>query len=148
MPLVVCGEIREDPFYSAYPELQSLAGDLDLGRLLRFTGYVSDAELAALYSGARAVVLPSFDEGFCLPAAEAMACGAPVAASSAGALPETLGPAAVYFDPHDPKSIAAALEALIGSDEERERLRAAGLERAESYRWDEAAANAWRILTL
>ncbi len=147
VPLVICGEVERDPFHSAAPDLMRLVGDLGLTEFVRFSGFVPDEELPALYAKASVVALPSFDEGFCLPAAEAMACGAPVAASRAGALPETLGPAGAYFDPHDVVSIADALESLLQDSDLRARLRAAGLERAAGYRWDAVAQRTWRVLT-
>ncbi len=145
-PLIICGDIEGDSFHSSYGRLRTLISRLGAEELVRFSGYVPDEELPALYSGALAVVLPSFDEGFCLPAAEAMACGAPTAAARAGALPDTLGPAAIYFDPAGAESIAGALARISGSTSERDRLRAAGLERAKLYRWDAAAERTWLAL--
>ena len=99
-------------------------------------GLVSRDELVDLYRRASCLVFPSLYEGFGAPPLEAMACGAPVAASSAGSLPEVCGDAAVLFDPADPSAIAAGvLEALERSDE----LSRAGLDRAASFTWAAAA---------
>jgi glycosyltransferase involved in cell wall biosynthesis len=102
---------------------------------VRSLGHVPDEQLAGLYAGAQCFVLPSLYEGFGLPCIEAMACGTPVVASNAGALPETCGDAALLVDPHDPAAIADAVERAIGD----ERLRAAGLQRAAQYSWDHTA---------
>ena len=100
-------------------------------------GYVPDADLPALYAGASAFVLPSLYEGLGLPCLEAMASGTPVVASNRAALPETCGDAALLVDPDDRDAITEAVMAAIG--EERDRLVAAGLERAGRFTWDETA---------
>jgi glycosyltransferase involved in cell wall biosynthesis len=100
-------------------------------------GRVPLTELVALYRRAACVVFPSRYEGFGAPPLEAMACGAPVAASRAGALPETCGDAAVLFDPDDPVAIASAVvEALARSSELSER----GPVHAAHYTWAASAA--------
>ncbi len=96
-------------------------------------GGVSTDELVALYRRAAALVFPSLYEGFGLPPIEAMACGCPVATSSAGSLPEVVGTAAVLFDPTDVTAIAdGVVEALDRAAE----LSALGLERAAGFTWD------------
>jgi glycosyltransferase involved in cell wall biosynthesis len=104
----------------------------------RFVGPVPDAHLPALYAGASAFVLPSLYEGFGLPCIEAMACGVPVVAARAGALPETCGDAALYADPRDPDAIADAIERAL-DPATAERLRTAGLARAAAFTWDRTA---------
>ncbi len=99
-------------------------------------GRVPDDELAALYRGAACVVYPSLYEGFGLPIAEAMACGAPVVTSRGGATEETAGGAAVLADPLDVGSIARGIEEALAR---RDELRRLGLERAQAFSWDETA---------
>jgi glycosyltransferase involved in cell wall biosynthesis len=101
----------------------------------RALGHVPDAHLPGLYAGASAFVLPSWHEGFGLTCIEAMACGVPVVAARAGALPETCGDAARYADPFDPDDIATQVEEAIGDDG----LRAAGPRHAAQYTWERTA---------
>lgn len=104
----------------------------------RRLGYVDDALMPGLYAGALALALPSLHEGFGLPAVEAMASGAPVVAANRGALPETCGDAALLVEP-EAEPFAEALERVASDDALRERLRAAGLERAARYTWQRSA---------
>jgi len=106
---------------------------------IRFTGYVSDRQLAACYRCSTAFVLPSLYEGFGLPVIEAMAQGIPVACSNAGALPEVCGDAAVLFDPHSVEAIAAAVSSILGDSDLRERLSSAGKARATQFTWKRTA---------
>ncbi len=99
-------------------------------------GVMGDAELASLYRRAACLVYPSLYEGFGLPPLEAMACGCPVAAADAGAIPETVGDAAVLFDPLDPEAMA---EAILETDDRRAELRELGLAHAAGFTWAEAA---------
>ena len=122
LPLVVAGPEREPALAS---ELERHGADL--------RGYVAKDELARLYRGAACVVLPSRYEGFGLPVLEAMACGTPVVAHPDPALREVAGEAAVYAEPG---RLADAIRQALA---ERERLAAAGLERARLFSWEETA---------
>jgi glycosyltransferase involved in cell wall biosynthesis len=106
----------------------------DLAGRVHRLGYVTDGDLAALYSGARVFVFPSVHEGFGLPPLEAMACGAPTVASSAGALVENLAGAAVLVEP-SAAAIGAAVTRLLHDAAELTRLRAVGRERAGIFGW-------------
>jgi len=105
---------------------------------LRLLGPVADPLLPGLYAGAEAFALPSRYEGFGLPVLEAMACGTPVVAADATALPGTCGGAALLAAP-DGEAFRAALARLLGDPAERERLRAAGRARAAPFTWDATA---------
>ena len=98
-------------------------------------GHVPDEHLPGLYVGAKAFVLPSWHEGFGLTCLEAMACGTPVVAARAGALPETCGDAARYADPFDQHDIAEQVEAALDD----QALRQAGPHHARQFTWDRTA---------
>jgi len=114
----------------------SLCGASD--RIL-IAGFVTHAELVALYNLADFSVYISHYEGFGLPVIESMACAAPVLTSRASCLPEIAGDAALLVDPTDDDAIVAAMQQMIDDAPLRERLRAAGLTRSGSFRWDGAA---------
>ncbi|MHB8449178.1 MAG: glycosyltransferase family 4 protein [Mycobacteriales bacterium] len=97
-------------------------------------GWVDD--LAAVYRGAAAVVVPSRAEGFCLPLLEAMACGTPVAGYANTALPEVSGGAALLVPDGDRKALAEALVQLVIDPLAADRARQAGLARAAHFSWD------------
>jgi len=99
-------------------------------------GEVDDEQLARQYRGALCFGYPSLYEGFGIPVLEAMACGAAVVTSAAGATAEVAGGAAVLVDPLDTAAIAAGLERAIA---QRHELRSRGLERARAFSWDESA---------
>jgi glycosyltransferase involved in cell wall biosynthesis len=107
-----------------------------------FAGYVSDDDLARLYSICRAFVFPSFYEGFGLPALEAMQCGAPVIASNSTSIPEVVGSKAAMFDPNSVEDIANKLERVLSDDRFRADLIARHLQQARRFSWDESARRA------
>ena len=110
-----------------------LAGHVEL------RGYVSDADRVALYRGAGVLVLPSFDEGFGLPALEAMAMGVPVIASDRGALPEVVGRAGLLAAPDDAVAWSVLMQSVLTDHGLAETLRSDGFARSREFRWAEAA---------
>lgn len=108
----------------------------------RFAGYASDTDLPALYSAASVFAYPSLYEGFGIPPLEAMASGTPVVASTAGALPEVLGDAALLVDPYDEDALAQALQAAASDSGT---LRRRGLDTARRYSWERAASETWQV---
>jgi glycosyltransferase involved in cell wall biosynthesis len=103
------------------------------------TGYVPEADLPALYSGALCFAYPSFYEGFGLPPLEAMSCGAPVLTGNLTSLPEVVGDAALTVDPFDTEALADALGRLIDDDALRSDLRERGMKRARDFDWRDTA---------
>jgi len=99
----------------------------------------TDTELVALYRRALALLIPSRNEGFGLPALEAMACGCPVVAARAGALPEVCGDAAVLLDAEQPRQWLDALLALQRDPVRRGAMLQAGLARARAFSWERTA---------
>ncbi|MBT3368522.1 MAG: glycosyltransferase [Nitrospina sp.] len=105
-----------------------------------FLGYVDDADLARLYSGALALVFPSRYEGFGLPLLEAMACGCPVVTTREASIPEVAGDAAAYMkDPDDAEGLALTLKELAEIPEKRQAYVEKGLKRATCFSWRRTA---------
>jgi glycosyltransferase involved in cell wall biosynthesis len=123
--------------------VEALARTLDVDVV--FPGRIDDGDLPAVYSGCAAFVLPSLDEGFGVPAVEAMACGAPVIVSDRGALPEVAGPGAAVVEVGAPATLAAALARVLLEPEHCEALRRRGRLRAADFTPERTAA---RVLDL
>ena len=106
---------------------------------LRFTGYLSDKELANAYAGAEAFCFPSLEEGFGLPVLEAMSLGCPVLTSNTSCLPEIAGPA-LQVDPYSVEAIARGLRHLLElTATERVQLITAGKTWSERFSWKDSA---------
>lgn len=103
------------------------------------TGYVPEADLPALYSGALCFVYPSYFEGFGLPPLEAMKCGAPVLAGNRTSLSEVVGDAGLLVDPLDTDAIASGIARLVENPDFRNELSARGLKRSELFKWENTA---------
>jgi glycosyltransferase involved in cell wall biosynthesis len=112
---------------------------LGLEDAVRFVSGVAESELVDLFGSAQVAVVPSLYEGFSLPAIEAMACATPLVATTAGALPEVVGPdghAALHVPPGDPEALAVAIGSILDDDELAHRLGAAGRARVlERFTW-------------
>lgn len=137
--LVVAGDLDGEAFHSAAGSIRDRIREQGIADRVLLPGFVSDDQLACLYTGAGAAVVPSLAEGFGLPAVEAAACGAPVLLSALPAHRESLGEAALYFSPTDTPALTALLERTLADPA------AAGARGEEARRavsplsWDAAA---------
>jgi glycosyltransferase involved in cell wall biosynthesis len=120
-------------------ELYVLIEESGLSSRILFTGYVTDEDLAALYSSCRVCVYPSLYEGFGLPPLEAMSCGAPVITSRIPVIMETVGDAARLVEPTNVRELADSIRVLWDSDAERRRLSAEGIAHAANFTWERTA---------
>jgi len=116
------------------------------GQAIVTPGYIDDNDLAALYTGASVLAFPSIDEGFGIPALEAMACDVPVVTSDIEVLREVAGPAAIFTNPHDPKSIATGLEKVLTDSKLAAELVQKGRARIKHFTWSASAAELQSVI--
>ena len=117
----------------------SLARELGIADRVVFTGFVPDADLAALYSGASVYACPSLYEGFGFTVLEAMACGVPVVCSRETSLPEVAGAAALYADARNPQEFGSALYQAFLDQGLRSLLISKGSANVHRFQWKRAA---------
>ena len=118
-----------------------------LSHRVHMPGYVSENDLAALYSGAIAFVYPSFYEGFGLPVLEAMACKCPVITSNRASLPEVAGNAGILIDPNDHEALAHEITKIAEDSQLRESLISKGLLQASRFSWEKCARKTKQIFS-
>ena len=139
LKLILVGDYKDDPFFSAYPDLKKQTAALNLTDKVVFTGFVEDSDLAYLYNTAYLLVFPSLEEGFGLPAIEAMSCATPVAASNCSSLPEVLGAAGRFFDPLNRDEMARTITEILDDGQLRDEMSRTGLARSQQFSWKKAA---------
>jgi glycosyltransferase involved in cell wall biosynthesis len=119
---------------------QKLISNLGIRDYVKFIDEIDTAELINQYRLATVAIIPSIYEGFGLPAAEAMACGVPIVSTTAGALPEIAGDAAILVPPADTKALAEAISALVLSPNKRRHLSETGRKRImQMFNWRNTA---------
>jgi glycosyltransferase involved in cell wall biosynthesis len=127
-----------------YDETLSSVERLGLQDRVHFCGFVADEDLPALYCAASAFAFPSWYEGFGLPVLEAMACGTPVVAADNSSLPEVVGDAGLMVSAADTDALSHALGRVLGDEQLRARLVAAGIQQARRFTWSVAASQVLR----
>lgn len=119
--------------------LFALVNELDLGEHVVFAGYVPSDELPGWYNAADLFAYPSAYEGFGLPLLEAMACGVPAITTASSALAEVAGDACITVEPGSEEALRVALMQVLSDEGLRSAMRAAGLQRASAFSWEQAA---------
>lgn len=130
--------------FGADSELAAVSGS-SRGADVRVAGYVTRAELDALYARASIFAFPSLDEGFGMPVLEAMARGVAVVTSNCSAMPEVAGDAALLVEPHDEEAIADALVRLAEDEALRSAMVERGRARVRQFTWDRAVRETWDV---
>lgn len=120
-------------------QLRLTLQDDPLAKDIVLLGFIEREHLRVLYNAASAFVYASLYEGFGFPLLEAMACGAPVAASNRTSLPEIAGDAALFFDPENVEEMAVCLHRLLDDRQLAETMRAKGYERCQRFDWSRTA---------
>lgn len=143
--LVLVGDYEHDVFLMD-DVIRARMHDPEFRARVIFTGYIPDEELNALYNAASVFVLPSFCEGFGLPALEAMSCGTVVIGSNSTSIPEVVGEAGLFFDPHDAQALTAHLRSVLDDPVLREKLQRRALQRAAMFSWQRSAQDALQVL--
>lgn len=138
--LVIAGKTHPDEIRPFIQQARALGVDSSL----IFTGYISDAQLIALYQSCGLFVFPSFHEGFGLPALEAMRCAAPVVVADAGALRELVTDPQARFDPRSPESMAGLITGGLTDEHFRRRLIEMAAVESARFSWDRSVAQAVR----
>ena len=127
-PLVIVGKEG-----NRRKHLEELAESLSVARYIRFVGYVPDGELPFFYSQCKALIYPSFYEGFGLPPLEAAACHTAVITSKRASLPEIMGDCALYAEAENPLSIGMQMKRLLDDEKERNRLAEKAYRRSQNF---------------
>ncbi len=137
--LLLIGDYERDVFYSCYKQIAAQVQQAGLQGKVLFTGYLDDQVLVVLLNLAQALVLPSFCEGFGLPAIEAAACGAPTVVTTNSPMPELLGRGTIGVEPDDRAGLLTALSWILGDPAKQQAMRKAALAAAARLSWDNSA---------
>jgi glycosyltransferase involved in cell wall biosynthesis len=139
LELVLVGPAEMDIFTPGASLVRKTVDSLGLMDVVHLTGFIPDEKAACLLSGAKALVMPSFEEGFGLGAVEAAACGTPVVATSNSPLPQLLAGGGCFADPTQPAEWKAAISALLSDEDGRAQRGQNALKQARKLTWRKAA---------
>ena len=126
-------------------EIHAAIRNEGLGERVRVLGHMQPAQLRLLYSAAKALVFPSFEETFGLPILEAMSYGLPVITSNVSSMPEVAGDAAILVDPHNVSEISEAMRRVVEDHQTAQALKQKGLARARQFTWNRCAEQTWAV---
>ncbi len=137
-PLVIAGNLPER-HDALFQDPRLIAQQIEVEKVVRLIGRVSEEDKVALYQQARTFLYPTLYEGFGLPALEALSCGVPVIGSNASSVPEIVGDAGILVDPRDARAMAGALIAVCTEDALHDELSERALKQAEKFSWEKCA---------
>ncbi|MFZ1395942.1 MAG: glycosyltransferase family 1 protein [Candidatus Promineifilaceae bacterium] len=141
--LVLAGK----PGWLSQPILDTISNlQSPISQKIVLTGFVDEADKAALLSGATAVLYPSLYEGFGFPVLEAQACGTAVLTATTSSLPEVAGDAALLVDPLNTAAIIQGMQRLVQDEAYRQELVQRGFENVKRFRWEETAVQLLQTL--
>jgi glycosyltransferase involved in cell wall biosynthesis len=126
-----------------FESIGKLVVELGVQKRVVFTDFVPDEKVPILMRGAKALVNPSFWEGFGMPVVEAMSLGVPVVVSDRGSLPEIVGQAGVVVNPDEARDIARGIKLTLNDQEKWRRL---GPEQAKKFSWEKCARQTLKVL--
>jgi glycosyltransferase involved in cell wall biosynthesis len=137
--LVIVGDLKTDVFTPGLDALKTQITSQQLENSVRFTGFIPDADVVHFFNMAQAVVLPSFAEGFGLPAIEGAACGAPIIATCNSPLPDLLAGGGIFIDPTQPQQLTQALRQMLDDEDKRRTMADISLAAARQFTWQRSA---------
>jgi glycosyltransferase involved in cell wall biosynthesis len=130
---LILSSLRSDKYFSY---IEKAIKEMKLTKDVLFTGFIDEKDLPAVYHMSSLFAFPSLYEGFGLPPLEAMACGCPVVSSNTSSMPEVLGDAALFFNPHHVEEMSLAMRQMLEDENLRNRFRQKGLERAKLFTYE------------